>query len=78
MTLPMIVPLEMTGEEGRRRAIQELSDPLYRGQEPSLLDRFVAWLDEMLGRLVVAGDGVISGWVWALIILVVQIGRAHV
>ncbi|MFE1103880.1 DUF4129 domain-containing protein [Nocardiopsis alba] len=71
MTLPMIAPLEMTGEEGRRRAIQELSDPLYRGQEPSLLDRFVAWLDEMLGRLVVAGDGVISGWVWALIILVV-------
>lgn len=62
---PMSMPLEVSRDEGRRRAIEELSDPLYGEHEPSLLDRFFAWLDEWLGRLVSAGDGVVPGWVWA-------------
>lgn len=54
-------PAEVTREEGRRRAIEELSDPLYGEQEPSLIDRLWAWLSDLLERLVSAGEGVIPG-----------------
>ena len=64
-------PLEVTRDEGRRRAIEELSDPLYGEHEPSLLDRFFAWLEEWLGSLVSAGEGLVPGWVWATGILLV-------
>lgn len=65
------MPLEVTRDEGRRRAIEELSDPLYGEHEPSIIDRFLAWLDEWLGRLVTAGDGLVPGWVWATGILLI-------
>lgn len=64
-------PLEVTRDEGRRRAIEELSDPLYGEHEPSILDRFFAWLEEWLGALVSAGEGVVPGWVWAAGILLI-------
>lgn len=56
---------EVTREEGRRRALEELSDPVYGEQEPSLLDRIYAWIMEFLERLVQAGEGVFGGW-WLL------------
>lgn len=71
---PLIAPLDVTGEEGRRRAIEELSDPLYGKNEPSLLDRFLNWLGELLDRLAAAGEGVIpGGWILALVLLVVAV-----
>ena len=64
-------PLEVTREEGRRRAIEELSDPLYGESEPSLVDRFIAWLGDLLDRLASAGGGVVpGGWLLAFVLLV--------
>ncbi|MFD3687231.1 DUF4129 domain-containing protein [Nocardiopsis sp. NPDC058631] len=57
------VPGEVTRDEGRRRAIEELSDPLYGEQEPSLLDRFLDWLAELIDGFADAGAGVVGGWV---------------
>ncbi|MGW5878587.1 DUF4129 domain-containing protein [Nocardiopsis terrae] len=72
MSPPHSAPLEVTREEGRRRAIEELSDPLYGDHEPSLIDRFLNWLGELLDRLAVAGEGVIpGGWLLAGVLLVV-------
>ncbi|MFV2197493.1 DUF4129 domain-containing protein [Nocardiopsis sp. LOL_012] len=51
---------EVTREEGRRRALEELSDPLYGERVPTLLDRFMEWLRELLNGVV--GSGVFGGW----------------
>lgn len=74
MRPPHTAPLEVTREEGRRRAIEELSDPLYGENEPSLIDRFIAWLSDLLDRLAAAGEGVLpGGWILALVLLVVLV-----
>jgi hypothetical protein len=52
----------VTREEGRRRAVEELSDPLYGDQEPSLLDRFLSWLDEFLAGLAADAPDFLGGW----------------
>ncbi len=67
-------PLEVTREEGRRRAIEELSDPLYGENEPSLVDRVINWLGGLLDRLAEAGGGVVpGGWLLAVVLLVVLV-----
>lgn len=69
MRAPHAAVEEVTGEEGRRRAVRELSDPLYGEQEPSLLDRFLAWLDELFSQVPVPSAG--GGWVLgALLVLI--------
>ena len=74
MRPPHTAPLEVTREEGRRRAVEELSDPLYGESEPSLIDRFLAWLTELLDRLAAAGEGVVpGGWLLAAVLLVVLV-----
>lgn len=74
MRPPHTAPLEVTREEGRRRAIEELSDPLYGESEPSLIDRFVAWLSDLLDRLAAAGEGVVpGGWILAVVLLVILV-----
>jgi hypothetical protein len=54
---------EVSRDEGRRRAVEELSDPLYGEQEPGLLDRFLDWLSGLIDGLAEAGSGVVGGWV---------------
>ncbi|WP_017570962.1 DUF4129 domain-containing protein [Nocardiopsis halotolerans] len=54
---------EVTQDEGRRRAVEELSDPLYGSQEPSLLDRVLTWLQELLAELTANAPDALSGWV---------------
>ena len=67
-------PLEVTREEGRRRAIEELSDPVYGQSEPSLLDRILMWLGEFLDWLGRAGEGVVpGGWLLAGVLLVLLV-----
>jgi hypothetical protein len=67
-------PLEVTREEGRRRAVEELSDPLYGENEPSLIDRLLSWLTELLDRLAAAGSGVVpGGWLLAVVLLVILV-----
>ena len=64
-------PLEVTRDEGRRRAIEELSDPLYGEHEPSIIDRFLAWSGKWFDALIAAGEGYLPGWVWAALLLLV-------
>lgn len=66
-------PLEVTRDEGRRRAIEELSDPLYGEHEPSIIDRFLAWVEEWLSSLLTAGEGFLPGQVWAALLLLVVV-----
>lgn len=66
-----IAPLEVTRDEGRRRAIEELSDPLYGEHEPSIIDRFLAWLEEWVDSLLTAGEGFLPGQVWAALLLLI-------
>ncbi|MEU3020264.1 DUF4129 domain-containing protein [Nocardiopsis sp. NPDC007018] len=74
MRAPLTAPLDVTGEEGRRRALDELSDPVYGSNEPSLLDRFLNWLGEFLDSLARAGEGVVpGGWLLALVLLVLAV-----
>ena len=63
MSLPLSAPGEVTREEGRERALRELSDPLYGEQEPSLVDRFLDWLAGLIDGLADAGSGFVGGWV---------------
>lgn len=66
-------PSEVTREEGRRRALEELSDPVYGKHEPGLLDRIHAWISDFLARLVQAGEGLFGGW-WLLGALLIVLG----
>jgi len=63
VSLHLSAPGEVTREEGRRRAVEELSDPLYGEQEPSLVDRFLDWLAGLIDGLADAGSGFVGGWV---------------
>ncbi|MFJ9555061.1 DUF4129 domain-containing protein [Nocardiopsis sp. NPDC101807] len=63
MSLHLSAAGEVSRDEGRRRAVEELSDPLYGEQEPGLLDRFLDWLGGLIDGLAEAGSGVFGGWV---------------
>ncbi|MBE2999841.1 DUF4129 domain-containing protein [Nocardiopsis sp. HNM0947] len=65
MTAPNAPSPDVTGEEGRRRAFEELGDPVYGDREPSLVDRFVEWLSGLIDDLLQLGDGLPGGW-WVL------------
>lgn len=53
-------------EEGRRRALEELSNPVYGQDEPGLLDRVVGWVMELVERLIAAGADTVPGGWWIL------------
>ncbi len=73
---PGDVPVDLTGEEARRLAERELSDPAYRAAEPGIVERvvrrIVEWVVEIAER---AGDAAPGGWLGilglALLLLVV-------
>ncbi|KOX22321.1 membrane protein [Nocardiopsis sp. NRRL B-16309] len=64
--------MEVTRDEGRRRALDELSDPVYGSQEPTLIERLRAWFMELLESLADLGGGVLSGQ-WYLVALLVLV-----
>lgn len=66
MRAPTASSPDLTGEEGRRRAIQELGDPVYGDREPSLLDRFLQWLSDLVDDLMHLGNGLPGDW-WVLL-----------
>ncbi|WP_017612148.1 DUF4129 domain-containing protein [Nocardiopsis salina] len=65
MTAPNAPSPDLPGEEGRRRAFEELGDPVYGDREPSLIDRFVEWLSDLVDDLLQLGSGLPGGW-WLL------------
>lgn len=65
MTAPNAPSPDLTGEEGRRRAFEELGDPVYGEREPSLIDRFLEWLSGLIDDLMQLGSGLPGGW-WLL------------
>ena len=69
MTVPLAAAAEVSRDEGRRRAVEELSDPVYGGQEPSLMDRFWEWLSTL--RVPVPDGG--GGWVTAAVLVAVAL-----
>ncbi|MFD6098029.1 DUF4129 domain-containing protein [Nocardiopsis flavescens] len=69
MRAPSAALLEVTGDEGRRRAVQELSDPVYGEQEPSLLERIREWFLNL--EFSVPGGG--GGWATVLVLVVVAL-----
>lgn len=53
---------EATRDDARRRAVEELSDPVYGEQDPSLLDRVLSWLGELLAEIASAAPDSLGGW----------------
>lgn len=73
MRAPTASSSEITGEEGRRRAIEELGDPVYGDREPSLLDRFLQWLSDLIDDLMQLGSGLPGDW-WLLLPVLLVLG----
>lgn len=65
---------EVTREEGRQRVVEELSDPVYGEQEPSLLDRIIAWIDNLLQEFLRVSSDVVGGPWWLALLLVILVG----
>ncbi|CAL9543269.1 hypothetical protein SUDANB121_04301 [Nocardiopsis dassonvillei] len=69
MRAPSTAALEVTGAEGRRRAVEELGDPVYGAQEPSLLDRIWEWFSNL--QVPVPGGG--GGWATVVVLVVLAL-----
>ncbi len=69
------MPLEPTEEEARRWLVEELSRPEYAAARPSLLDRAVEWLVDLLTRQSVpaAGDALALTLVTLLVVVVLAV-----
>lgn len=66
---PADVPVDLGRDEARRLAEQELADPAYHVDDPSLLERAVTWVIQKLSELVDAAGRALPGGVWTLIVL---------
>jgi len=53
-------------DEGARLAWEELSDPIYDGSQPSLLERLFYWLEMWLGGLTREAAAALPGGWWTL------------
>lgn len=64
------MPVDITGDDARRAAHEELSDPIYHQDDPSPVERGVSWLLERLGTLLGrAGEASPGGYVGLIIIV---------
>ena len=63
------VPIEITGDEARRKAVTELLDPVYAANEPPWWQRLASWVMQRLGDVIEAVAGRASGLVWVLVLL---------
>ncbi|MGH4013130.1 MAG: DUF4129 domain-containing protein [Pseudonocardiaceae bacterium] len=63
------VPVDLTREEAQRAAMQELADPRYHVDDPSLLSRGVQWVLEHLAELLARAGNVSPGGYQGLVAL---------
>jgi hypothetical protein len=62
-------PVEIGRDEARELARRELADPVYREEEPSLLERAVAWiLDRLFELFDAAAQSGLAGRAWLLVV----------
>lgn len=54
-------PVELTREQAQRAAEQELTDPIYPADDPSLLDRGIEWVLGQLAELLARAGSVSPG-----------------
>jgi hypothetical protein len=67
-----MVPIEIDPDAAREAAANELADPAYQAAEPSLLDRFFAWLGRWFADLLsTLGGG--SGSIGLLVLVLLGI-----
>lgn len=65
-------PLVPDGDEARRWAEQELSDPIYREAEPTAFDRLARAVVDFLGRLFTGDLGALSGpWLAVMVAAII-------
>ena len=68
--LPFAVPVDVGRDEGQRLAAQELADPAYHVDDPSLIQRVVSWVYDHVQRLLGDAAAVVPGGWWGLLVLV--------
>ena len=76
--LPTRVPVELGRDEAAALAREELADPIYRQNEPSLVERVLRWVLERVDELLDAVSRNSPGGWWGVIALAVVVGAVVV
>lgn len=66
------IPVDPDAPTARRWLQEELTDPVYH-QGPGLIERIMSWIQEFLGRLLAAGQGVGGLWLAVIVMAVVAL-----
>lgn len=66
---PYDVPVDLGREQAQRLAEQELSDPAYHLDDPSLVERVVRWVYEHANDLLERAVAQVPGGWWGLVVL---------
>lgn len=66
------VPVDPDAPTARRWLQEELTDPIYH-QGPGLIERIMGWIQDFLGRLLAAGQGVGGLWLAVIVMAVVAL-----
>lgn len=66
---PFDVPVDLGREEAQRLAAQELADPAYHVDDPSLVQRLVSWVLTKLQELLDTATRVVPGGLWGVLLL---------
>jgi Domain of unknown function (DUF4129) len=67
--LPFDVPVDLGRDEAQRLAAQELADPAYHVDDPSLIQRAVTWVYDKVQDLLNSAAAVVPGGWWGLLVL---------
>jgi hypothetical protein len=70
---PADVPVDIGRDEAQRMAAQELADPRYHADDPSLLERGVQWVLDRLAELLERAGGAAPGGYVGLVALAVLV-----
>jgi Domain of unknown function (DUF4129) len=66
---PFDVPVDLGREEAQHLAAQELADPAYHVDDPSLIQRVITWVLGKLSQLLDTAAAVTPGGWWGLLVL---------
>jgi hypothetical protein len=66
---PPQLPIEITGDEARRKAVTELLDPVYAANQPPWWQRVASWVMGRIGDAVAALTGSSAGLAWVVVLV---------